>query len=92
MDDVVDAAVACPGEPVSVVLPGGRVQGCCTRNLDAGSGRGGISHSTVEPQANFQRRVLVALISLIVAEAAMASERLPRTNVVHRDRLKATDR
>ena len=61
-------------------------------NLDAGSGRGGISHSTVESQANFQRWVLVALISLVVAVAAMASEWLPRTKVVRRDRLEATDR
>ena len=61
-------------------------------NLDAGSDRGGISHSTVESQANFQRWVLVALISLVVAVAAMASEWLPRTNVVRRDRLEATDR
>ena len=63
--------------------------------LDAGSGRGGISLSTVEAQANFQRWVLVALISLVVAVAAMASEWLPRTNaaiVVRRERLEATDR
>ena len=61
-------------------------------NLDAGSGRGGISHSTVESQANFQRWVLVALISLVVPVDAIASEWLPRTNVLRRDRLEAIDR
>ena len=63
-------------------------------HLDAGSGRGGISLSTVESQASFQRWVLVALISLVVAVAAMASEWLPRTkaaDVVRRERLEATD-
>ena len=64
-------------------------------HLDAGSGRGGISLLTVESQANFQRWVLVSLISLVVAVAAMASEWLPRTNrgnSVRRDRLTAADR
>ena len=64
-------------------------------HLDAVSGRGGISLSTVESQADFQRWVLVALISLVVAVAAMASEWLPRTNAVNvlrRERLEATDR
>jgi hypothetical protein len=64
-------------------------------HLDAGSGRGGISLSTVESQANFQRWALVALVSLVVAVVAMASEWLPRTNaanVVRRDGLEATDR
>ena len=47
--------------------------------LDAASGRGGVSLLAVESQANFQRWVLVALVSLVVAVAAIASEWLPRT-------------
>ena len=56
--------------------------------------RGGISLSTVDSQANFQRWVLVALISLVVAVAAMASEWLPRTKPRScvAQRLEATDR
>ena len=64
-------------------------------HLDAGSGRGGLSLVTVDSQANYQRWVLVALISLVVAVAALATERLSRTNaatVVSRGRLEATDR
>ena len=63
-------------------------------HLDAAS-RGGISFSTVESQANFERWALVALISLVVAVAAMASEWLPQMNaatVARRERLEATDR
>ena len=54
-----------------------------------------MSFSTVESQANFERWALVALISLVVAVAAMASEWLPRMNaatVARRERLEATDR
>ena len=63
--------------------------------LDAGSGEGGTSLLTVEAQASFQRWVLVALVSLVVAVAAMASQWLPRVNaanVIRRERLGATDR
>ena len=48
--------------------------------VDAESGGGAISLLAVESQANFQRWVLVALISLVVAVAAMASEWLTRAN------------
>lgn len=63
-------------------------------HLDAGTGRGALSLSTVDAQADFQRWVLVALIALVVAVAAMASERMPRTNApnVARERLNATGR
>ncbi len=50
---------------------------------------------TVESQANFQRWVLVALVSLVVAVAAMASEWLPRTkpaDVLRRERFVGTNR
>lgn len=60
--------------------------------LDAESAGGGMSFATVESQSNFQRWVLVALVSLVVAVAAMASEWLPRAAVVRRERLEATDR
>ena len=60
--------------------------------LDARSGVGGVSLATVDSQGSFQRWVLVALISLVVAVAALASEWLPRTAVVRRERLEATDR
>jgi hypothetical protein len=64
-------------------------------HLDAGTGRGVVSLSTVESQVNFQRWVLMALISLVVVVAAMASEwlsRAPAADVVPRERLEATDR
>jgi hypothetical protein len=64
-------------------------------HIDVGSGQGGTSFATVESQANFQRWALVALISLVVAVAAMASEWLPRTNaadVVRRERHQTPDR
>jgi hypothetical protein len=60
--------------------------------LDAGSGGGGVSLATVDSQGNFQRWVLVALVSLVVAVAAMAFEWLRPTAVVRRERLEATDR
>ena|SRR6187200_67402 len=63
--------------------------------LEAGSGEGGTSLLTVESQASFQRWVLVALASLVVAVAAMASQWPPRADaasVVPRERLGATDR
>ena len=63
--------------------------------LDAGTGRGGVSLLTVESQANFERWVLVALVSLVVAVAAMASEWLLRTNAadnVRREPFVATNR
>jgi hypothetical protein len=49
-------------------------------HLDAGPGRGGTSFVTVDSQASFQRWVLVALVSLVITVAAMASEWLSRTN------------
>ena len=63
--------------------------------LDAGSGGGGLSLLTVESQANFERWVLVALVSLVVAVAAMASEWLRRSDaadVLPRERFVGTDR
>lgn len=48
--------------------------------LDAETGRGGVSLLTVDSQANFERWVLVACVSLVIAVAAMASEWLLRTN------------
>lgn len=61
--------------------------------LDAGSG-GGVSLSTVESQANFQRWVLVALVSLVVAVATMARDRLValKGELFKRSRLQATGR
>ncbi len=62
--------------------------------LDTGSGQGGVRLLTVDSQANFQRWVLVALISLTVAVAAMASQWLSRTkvtNIERRKQLEATN-
>lgn len=64
-------------------------------HLDAGTGEGGTSLMTVESQASFQRWVLVALISMVVAVVALATQYLPRANaanVVPRERPQATDR
>ena len=63
--------------------------------LDAESGEGRTSLLTVESQASFQRWILVALVSLVVTVAAMASQWLPRANaanVAPRERIGATDR
>jgi len=48
-------------------------------HLDAESGGGSMSLSTVDSQAGFQRWVLVALISLVVAAVALASDWLTRS-------------
>lgn len=48
--------------------------------LDAESSGGAISMLTVEAQANYQRWVLVALVSLVIVAVVMASELLARTN------------
>ena len=60
--------------------------------LDVESGRGGVSRLTVDSQATFQRWVLVALISLVVAVALMASQWLTRTTVVRGQYEQSTDR
>ena len=54
--------------------------------LDVDSGGGAVSLSTVEAQANLQRWVLVALMSLVVAAAALASEWLARPDARTVDR------
>jgi hypothetical protein len=64
-------------------------------HLDVESRGGSTSLSTVDSQAKFQRWVLVALVSLVVATVVMASDRLTQSHlggVVKAHPLKAATR